>query len=541
MPSGLSTESLQQQGQKLYQRGDFNASLETFTEALKSAPTDLKVSLLDNRAATCTKLAQYDMALRDARHMIKQDKNDERGYLRCAKVLILDGKPDKALDVYAYALKTLSSNHPRRQVVEQLHNKLRDKMSEKCHDPFTVLPFEVAELILQQFNFRQIVAILRVSKKWDQFLSSIRSFWMRLDLTGARKRVHWTAVRSYIRRSKAMLTCAIVENLNPPSIPKSLEFLSRCPNLEYLDVRVPVKANELYDLFKNSKKLKTLITFRDIVVPHEIVLKFLTDLPLIERVEIFNTRSSPLRNAKWPQTLPNLKYLTICAKEMVRSGLYSMCNLEGLRLIWSPDTHQSYPVDLNPMGLPRLRRVEISGMDFHHLEIPPSVEYFRVHGGTSHSSRPFSAANTSLQRLSTLILIDVVWAKLSTLQLLLRDGEVPLRVLHLDCCFGLTGPELVEFSQTGKLDSLTELNVQNMPGVDDRIVETLTSRMPDLKVLNLSATGVTGVTIKKLVDARASPGPNTIKISRLYVKNCEEVSWDAITYGRGRGIEIFLQ
>lgn len=218
-----------------------------------------------------------------------------------------------------------------------------------------------------------------------------------------------------------------------------------------------------------------------------------------------------------------------------------MCNLEGLRLIWSPDTYQTYPVDLNPMGLPRLRRLEISGMDFHHLELPSSVEYFRVHGGTSQSSRPFGASSTSLQRLSTLILIDVAWAKLSTLQVLLRDGEVPLQVLHLDCCFGLTGPELVEFSQTGKLDSLTELNVQNMAGVDDRIVETLTSRMPDLKVLNLSATGVTGVTIKKLVEARASPGPNTIKISRVYVKNCEEVSWDAITYGRARGIEIFNQ
>lgn len=147
---------------------------------------------------------------------------------------------------------------------------------------------------------------------------------MRLDLTGARKRIHWTAVRSCIRRSKATLTCAVVENLNPPSILKSLEFLSRCPNLEYLDVRVPVKANELYDLFKNSKSLKTLITFRDIVVPHEFVLKFLTDLPLIERVEIFNTRSSPLRNMQWPQTLPNLKHLTICAKEMMVSDINSV-------------------------------------------------------------------------------------------------------------------------------------------------------------------------------------------------------------------------
>ena len=167
-------------------------------------------------------------------------------------------------------------------------------------------------------------AILRVSKKWNQFLSSISSLWMRLDLTGARKKANWTSVRSYIRRSKAMLTCAMVENLNPPSIHKSLEFLSRCPNLEYLDARTPIKANELYDLFKGSKRLKTLITSPDIVVPHEFVLKFLTDLPLIERIEIFNTRSSPLRNAQWPQSLPNLKRLTICANEVMLSEINSV-------------------------------------------------------------------------------------------------------------------------------------------------------------------------------------------------------------------------
>lgn len=218
-----------------------------------------------------------------------------------------------------------------------------------------------------------------------------------------------------------------------------------------------------------------------------------------------------------------------------------MCNLEELRLVWDPVSRQHYPVELNPKGLPRLRRLEISGMDFHRLEIPPSVQYFQVHGGTSRSSTPFSAPTTHLQRLSTLILIDVAWVKLETLQLLLRDGEVPLRVLHLDGCFGLSGPKLVEFAQTEKLDSLTELNVRSMPGIDDGIVEALTSRMPDLKVLNLSATLVTGVTIKKLANARTSPGPDTIKISRVYVKNCEGVSWDAITYGRTRGIEIFLQ
>ena len=38
------------------------------------------------------------------------------GYMRCAKILLLEGKPEKALEIYAYGLKMLPSQHPRREV-----------------------------------------------------------------------------------------------------------------------------------------------------------------------------------------------------------------------------------------------------------------------------------------------------------------------------------------------------------------------------------------------------------------------------------------
>lgn len=39
-----------------------------------------------------------------------------QGYLRAGKALLLFEKPDKALDVYAYALKSLGERHPQREV-----------------------------------------------------------------------------------------------------------------------------------------------------------------------------------------------------------------------------------------------------------------------------------------------------------------------------------------------------------------------------------------------------------------------------------------
>lgn len=50
-------------------------------QALKKSPNS--VAILDNRAATYAKLSQCDLALRDAKHMIKNDKNDERVCFSC--------------------------------------------------------------------------------------------------------------------------------------------------------------------------------------------------------------------------------------------------------------------------------------------------------------------------------------------------------------------------------------------------------------------------------------------------------------------------
>lgn len=39
-----------------------------------------------------------------------------QGYLRAGKALLLAEKPEKALDVYAYGLKTLGEEHPQKEV-----------------------------------------------------------------------------------------------------------------------------------------------------------------------------------------------------------------------------------------------------------------------------------------------------------------------------------------------------------------------------------------------------------------------------------------
>ena len=42
-------------------------------------------------------------------------------------------------------------------MLEQLHNKLQDRMLLNRRDPFTVLPLEITNMVIEYFSFKQIV------------------------------------------------------------------------------------------------------------------------------------------------------------------------------------------------------------------------------------------------------------------------------------------------------------------------------------------------------------------------------------------------
>ncbi|KAH8431145.1 Leucine Rich Repeat domain protein [Aspergillus melleus] len=543
--------ALQQHGQRLYQQGSFEAAIEAFTEALTVKDAN-HLDILDVRAATYTKLAQYDRALRDSRLMIKKDKQDYRGYLRCAKSLLLDSKPEKALEVYAYGLKVLPSNHPRRSLVEQLHDKLIEKMTAKCHDPFTLLPLELARLVLEHFDFKQIVAILRVSKGWNKFLSSMRDFWMELDFSVARGKISSSSVLAHIRRSKALLTKVSLKNISTPSTQKVLEYVSRCPRLENLELLDPYNNQAVYELFKGSKRLKTLIISADTVVPQEYLAKFLASLPLLERIEVHKAKSSPETKAQWPSKLPHLRSITIGSIEPSRpightpalyiprredTIPYPIANLEELRLDSNPEVFVPYPPTFNPLDLQRLKKLDLSGIYIgDEFALPSSLEYLRIRGGAGAEEFPFSnEPPLNFPKLHTLILSDVPWVTNRTFLYFLLEAKAPLKVLHVDKCFRLHGSGLAQLLCEHS-EGLEELNVSHISAIDDKVVEMLAAKLLNLKVLNMTCTEITGISIKRLADVRSSEANS--QLERIFARGCEQVSTDAVAYGWASGLEI---
>ncbi|XP_078062812.1 stress-induced-phosphoprotein 1 [Mustelus asterias] len=94
-------------GNEFFQKGDYPQAMKHYSEAIKRNPTDAK--LYSNRAACCTKLLEFQLALKDCEECIRLDHTFLKGYTRKGAALEALKDFSKAMDVYQKALD-LDSN-----------------------------------------------------------------------------------------------------------------------------------------------------------------------------------------------------------------------------------------------------------------------------------------------------------------------------------------------------------------------------------------------------------------------------------------------
>ncbi|KAJ2950290.1 hypothetical protein O0L34_g11655 [Tuta absoluta] len=104
----VKAEQEKELGNDYFKKGDYSNAVKHYSEAIKRNPDDPK--LYSNRAACYTKLAAFDLGLRDCDTCCKLDPKFIKGWIRKGKILQGMQQHSKALTAYQKALELDPSN-----------------------------------------------------------------------------------------------------------------------------------------------------------------------------------------------------------------------------------------------------------------------------------------------------------------------------------------------------------------------------------------------------------------------------------------------
>nr|KMM69414.1 leucine Rich Repeat domain-containing protein [Coccidioides posadasii RMSCC 3488] len=464
------------------------------------------VALLNGRAAAHCALGDLKAGLRDGKQMIRIDKSDPRGYLRTAKILQLMQKFEEAHKLYFYSLRMIDEHAPERKQIEALMLKTKKR----------IIPPKRS----QSFGSSWAVASRGSGK-----ISTLPS---------PKDRSVSPAVRAFVCRTNGGVKEASLARINPTVIPKVLELLSRCPDLNYLKVTAEQKIDSLPVV--NLKNLKTLIVLK-CTLPRDKFWDIMSSCPRLERVEAFVDVSSDT-----PDSLPqlsNLRCLRILFSHppgyLVTGNILFqhpelkevMPNLEELHFEGAPSSPWAQAISLSDYS--SLKKFTYMRIYLHGLLVlPVTLEYLRLEHCTFAPPLQGNPVG-QFSRLKSAIFQFCYPLSPDMLESLLVNNERTLTHLTISWCSDLAQEHLEPLITRGLFRSITHLDISGVIGVNDAITPLIINNMPNLKVLNLSATRISGLTIKQLVDAE------TPKIEKIVV---DTVSRDAIQYGLSRNIQV---
>lgn len=104
----VKAEEAKEKGNDFFKKGDYAEAVKHYTEAIMRNPDDPKY--YSNRAACYTKLAAFDLGLKDCEQCVKLDPKFIKGWIRKGKILQGMQQQSKAIAAYQKALELDPSN-----------------------------------------------------------------------------------------------------------------------------------------------------------------------------------------------------------------------------------------------------------------------------------------------------------------------------------------------------------------------------------------------------------------------------------------------
>lgn len=149
-------EEEKEMGNEYFKKGEYSIAIKHYTEAINRNPDDPK--LYSNRAACYTKLAAFDLGLKDCETCVKLDDKFIKGWIRKGKILQGMQQPSKALSAYQKALELDASNAEAlegyRQCSMAVHSNPAEVRQRAMADPEVqeILRDPAMRLILEQMQ-----------------------------------------------------------------------------------------------------------------------------------------------------------------------------------------------------------------------------------------------------------------------------------------------------------------------------------------------------------------------------------------------------
>lgn len=257
---------LLKKGKKCILSKQYKAALLVLEEAVLRALREpnvkpsLLISILDLRVEAHIKQKDLEAAGRDARDMVRYDRADSRGYLRCGQLGRLKDDTVEAQRWYQQGLKNVPQATDGYTKLESMSSKTMCAIAaspRKSQDPLTVLPIDLIYMVFCYLEFYEATSCLRVSKIWRNILLVTRSLWKTLDLTGTQKDVTVKNIQACIRRLPSPPTTVRLDKLTTPATIYMRPYLERWMAVEHFTINNPgvFKFDSAYKISKVCKSL----------------------------------------------------------------------------------------------------------------------------------------------------------------------------------------------------------------------------------------------------------------------------------------------
>lgn len=152
----VKAEEEKELGNEFFKKADFSTAVKHYTEAINRNPDDPK--LYSNRAACYTKLAAFDLGLKDCDMCTKLDEKFIKGWIRKGKILQGMQQQSKALNAYQKALEIDPTNGEAlegyRACTMAVHSNPEEVRKKAMNDPEvqSILKDPAMRMILEQMQ-----------------------------------------------------------------------------------------------------------------------------------------------------------------------------------------------------------------------------------------------------------------------------------------------------------------------------------------------------------------------------------------------------